>query len=394
MKLISKHFTKRGAAIAGMGLLVTALGCLSYLADIMQVFENHTVQAFLRLNVTLPLWLYLVVGALSFLVLLTPRRTHRGIRGGSLPLATEGSFLTTLELRMHDATQSVDVCLVGKEWVFPLVLATTFARERGITITVLHDAGSPHERYNLLRNLGCRVCPVDINRSRLPFSGVVIDGANVAHGSVLARSIKPSDGAYSMQHVCPHDWYVVRACADMIAKLSSGCDQSDPYTPTIAKVDQAVVIDKLKGVRFYRDAEVSFEDISIKDVRPISMVIEVYKLQQVRRLISYFKRHQWSLFEPAAIKLKNGNESMIVPPVIEEHDGELVIAEGHTRLYAMRENGARSVKALIVRGVDTEPAAKPRSWRSVRVRTDKRFIDNPDFARRIETAMHQGAWSE
>ncbi|HEY6803602.1 MAG TPA: hypothetical protein VI306_08490 [Pyrinomonadaceae bacterium] len=86
-------------------------------------------------------------------------------------------------------------------------------------------------------------------------------------------------------------------------------------------VKEEDLISKLKNVRFYGSASIKFEDVKVDEVYPVSHHVVSFKLIQIKELIGIYKEKGWALFHPCAIKLKNGKESIVIPPVLEEHDG-------------------------------------------------------------------------
>lgn len=183
------------------------------------------------------------------------------------------------------------------------------------------------------------------------------------------------------------------SCSYLLDAYGLNREATDYYTPTIVEASDEELISRLRNVKFYRNSQISIEDVKIEDVNPVSSFVVRYKLNHAYKLIQLYEEKDWKLFRPSGIKLANGNISLIVPPVIEEHDGHLYVYEGHSRLYMLKEMGHKKVKAVVVRKVSAELPMKPTTWRKVKIVDEKIELRNVQLARYIETTVHSEVWS-
>ena len=142
----------------------------------------------------------------------------------------------------------------------------------------------------------------------------------------------------------------------------------------------------------YFDAEFEYEQVSPTDIQPQKQLIRRFKHNQIRLLRRVYKARKWPYYEPSQVLLAGGGFSFVTPPVIEEHGGKLIIAEGHTRIYESISQRDASISVLVARNVNVPLPSDPANWDSV-VTTDA-DVDSgasPErlqFTRRIESAAH------
>ena len=136
------------------------------------------------------------------------------------------------------------------------------------------------------------------------------------------------------------------------------------------------------------------EDVTLKDSFSISLAARTYRFRQVDLMHEIFIQNKLELFDCAAVDFSNGTSSVITPPVAEIHNGRTVFIEGNTRALHSHCAGRKTMKALVVRGVNTSLPAKeiplgdvflchlklPAAWRQLSW--------NYKAFRNIEAAMH------
>ena len=307
-----------------------------------------------------------------------------------------GEMLCLLQKGLENSTVEVWICLIDKSWFFTLIPSIAMCRSRGIAVTAFVESSNLRRRYRLLKLLGGQVIPVEVSNGHYFFSGVVIDPHDSHHGTAIALSVKPELGSFAQAYECPHDYYAIKSFASLMNKMlgNKGADSKHQYIPEFHKIGESGIYEKLKKVRFYKEATFSFEEINIDNVRPISASVQTVKIRQANALINLYEKNGWRLFEPAAIRLSNNDDSLLVPPVVEVHDGELVIAEGHSRLYALMKKGHRKAYVIVVRGVSEKPAQDPINWKKVDERLEKKDIISAGLARHIETTAHIDVWAD
>lgn len=346
----------------------------------------------------IPVWAVALTGFLLSVVALWKVRSANREPSLSAPerMPSEGEFLHAMVSGFEQAKQQIVICLVDRGWVFTLAFTTAMCRSRGVNILVVVDAANFHQRYHLLECMGCTVVGVSVPYNAHPFRGMLVDPEDPHSGVGLALSGKPSEGVFAVKYFAPHDLYVLRAAAQSVRRALSeeraGPTLTPRFTPSIQRVSTDELLSRLAGIPAYREAEITFEEISISSTRPTSKVVVKAKLRQANRLIDTFISSNYRLFDPVGISLSNGRVSHLVPPVVEERDGHLQVAEGHSRLYALRKRGIQRVCAVVVRGVILPPPSPKQNWRSVAVTADRASRGKSEYARHIESHTHLDVW--
>lgn len=305
---------------------------------------------------------------------------------------TVGQFYERVQEQITAAKEEILVVGLEKDWVFPLVVSVAIARARDVSVTVVYFEEF-HERYNLLKLLGCVVKRVEINSEQQRMAGVFTDSNQILTCRATVRTGRPSEAIFGRYYFSSLDFAIIRSTAAHLRQEYGATLEPDAYRPQIVEVPDEDLIERLRNVRFYERAQIQIKNISISDTRPVSSFVVRYKLNQVLEVIRLYEDNGWALFRPAGILLENGMTSLIVPPIVEEHDGQLYVAEGHSRLYALAQRGQETARVVIVRDVSADLPMQPTRWRNVIVGEEKNEKRDPQLARYIETATHVGIWS-
>lgn len=391
---------KISAIVAGVALV---LGLIVDLIGIVDTLSNRNSLLIRLLRYPLPLWavFLLVLGLASALVLAlfgSGRTTTSKDRGWIL---SKGAFYWKLQVMLVNARKRVLIVGLEKEWIFPLVISIVVARAREVTIDVIYYS-SYHERYHLLELLGCSIYHVDPEMTRLPIEGALVDPNQILFCCAALHNPREKENVYAKYYFGSADHYVIRSTyqqsSDMIEQASkhseASTDNEPKFVPEVVPIDEQELLARMRNVRFYGSATIRFEDVEVQEVYPVTDHVLRFKISQIKHLFRIYKEKGWELFHPCAVTLQNGKKSIIIPPVIEEHGGRLYIAEGHSRFYVLRELGIKRVKAIVVRGVTQQLPRNPTKWRSVRVVDQQYEYGVLEFARHIETTVHQNVWGE
>jgi len=309
-------------------------------------------------------------------------------------ILTEGQFLERFHIFLVSARDCIRVVGLTKDWIFPLVLSVFAARRRGVKIEVMCIDGT-HERYRLLEYLGCTVHRV----ASVPVSGVLSDAGDILHSRVAMECPRRQrENIFGRYYYGSLDWHAINSVDTRFSAAIPTTDRAlavgDAYVPDLVEVQDDLLVERLSRVRAYDGSKIALEDVAIGTLFPVSTQVLKYKLLQVEHLLHMYQSRGWSLFRSCGIELKNGEISLLVPPVIEEHDGKLCIAEGHTRLYRLRQKGVTTVRVAVVRSVAQRLPMPPGKWSDVEVTDDKTERRDAQFARYIETTTHKNIWLE
>lgn len=397
--IFRKLHTVKGK-IAGFGVFLFLVYTIGFIADLCQLSSNHAISVFFTwfTNIEIPLWLIFITIFVAFIFFIAKPTKPEKQSSEPISLLSEEQFMWHLQQAFNDAQQESIFCFLGKDWVFTLFLTTVMARIRGVRITVIYDSSVIHERYNLLNLIGCRMVPCTVPGTAPPFVGALFDPDDSERGLMLTYSIKPKDGVFARRHACPHDHYSVVAGRTIVNELvkvaGDPAVEYDDFTPEIISVKTEDIVELIRKGRYYRDADIAVEDIEIEKTRPIARMVERVKVRQAKKVLQFYERKKWPPFEPASVKLANGKESFIIPPVFEENiDGTLTVVEGHSRIFILRNFGRKKVKGVVVRGVEAETPDSPGDWAEVDIRDQKQPVGRADLARRIDSDTHRGIWA-
>lgn len=385
-----------------LGTVALIVGLIADMDGMLEVFRK--IASAKIMNYPVPLWslLLLLVGLILVAVLIVARmRKDKPNEDASLIL-NRGQFYGRLQEMLVNARKRVLIIGLEKEWIFPLVISIFVARDKDVTIDVINYS-TYHERYRLLELLGCNVYHADREKLKLPIEGVLADPKQILFCCAALHNPREKENIYGKYYYGSLDHFAIRStyeqsCAivECASKSSDGNETLNEaqqnFAPEMVPVKEEELISRMKSIRFYGSASIKFEDVLVDDVYPVSNYVVKFKLVQILELMRIYKEKGWELFHPCAIKLKNGNESIVIPPVIEEHDGKLYIAEGHSRFYILRQKGMKTVKAIVVRGVVKDLPLKPTTWKKVEVVDEKHEHRTLELARHIETTVHQNVW--
>ena len=76
------------------------------------------------------------------------------------------------------------------------------------------------------------------------------------------------------------------------------------------------------------------------------------------------------LFRPVVVRVGHLTR-LVVPPVVEEHEGQLVLVDGTHRVWLARYKALPNIEIVVVRGVELPLPSKLVSWERITQRDDK-----------------------
>lgn len=241
------------------------------------------------------------------------------------------------------------------DWVYNLFPTLLNWRVNHTNIKLLlknNTDDTEHGSYRLrfLKSMGVEVVNVD----EIPFRGYIFNGNNKEKCSALIFNPNlKEDSLYHTKHYYgDEDSNVIRILRDNIISL---------FSPTIKKtsieikrVEKEDVFRLLRSVKQYSSNKIDIymKEVEINNILFLSKYVRGFKYRQISHLFDIFKESNIPFFEPAKLKLLNKKTTIITPPVLEKIGDSFFVIEGNTRLtYAFR-NGIKSLKCIIVEGVD------------------------------------------
>ncbi|WP_186378793.1 patatin-like phospholipase family protein [Sphingobium sp. B2] len=236
--------------------------------------------------------------------------------------------------------------------IFPALLASA---RRGLVLRYFCDPTADAEeikRRTTLRRLGFDV----IELSELPFTGLFTDADHEFAVSAVS-SVEGRVGIDFPYEVGETRLYTTATDAGVMSVLrrATGHDSLAAKVRDTSIRLQTVptehLFDLLRRVPQYEKATFELIDLQLDDkLQSMQAEVKEFKLLQIADLAEQFRSEGVALFAPMFAILRDGSESLITPPVVEEVGESLVLIEGHSRAYYCMRLGVPSMKAVRVRG--------------------------------------------
>jgi predicted acylesterase/phospholipase RssA len=308
---------------------------------------------------------------------------------------------------LADCTQSFWISDRDSYWLYFIFPALLQAAKRKIKLhfvtSKIDDSDEAHRRHELYRRGLLTRLGVQIHcTERLHFSGFLVDpdtdsmlvaissqlgrvGRDYKYGEELVKVYTLGEDAAMVETI----WNSLKAaCGDAAVRTSGDVK--------IRRSDTSALFDKLKGVRQYREAKFDLEYVSLDDdLLVLESGVKEFKFLQIEGLIGAFEAQGVELFYPQEVVFSDGTSSIVTPPVLESSGGDLVVIEGHTRIYYCFKNKIKypKIRAVVVRNVTTALPAKPKKLSEVGLWSGTVSSEKPDarFWRDIEERVHPPA---
>ena len=310
-------------------------------------------------------------------------------------VTNSGALFRKFRMQLAHASDEVIVVNVDQDWVFMLIVTLALARRKDVPVTVLYF-GHEHERYNLLKLLGCKVRRTSPDDDIARMSGIFSDALNPRMAKATMKVTRSSEiDGFSARHYCaPNDFSMICSARKYLEKYVDGDTlKSSGFVPRIVEVSDEEIIEAVKQTPLYKSARVQFEELKIASMIPTSKYVIRFKYEQASDLIDFYQSKDWLLFRPCGIYLANDKVSYMVPPVVEQHGRKQFVVEGHSRLLALRNRGVEKAKVIVVTDVSAKLATSSTKWRTVRLSDEKVEQRDSTLARYIESSTHKGIWS-
>ena len=207
-------------------------------------------------------------------------------------------------------------------------------------------------RRRMLRAMGCNVIETEIStcgyffKKSKHWKGIVFqDGSEEFMGQFYNSSL---------DNLLIKEWIFKLEKKIEDNASASFTSSNDKLSIQLHPVDENEIITRLKREPIYENAQFSFETISLDQLLFLNPYIRALKYKQIDCLFDFYNEKSLSPFSPAAFKFHNGKDSLIGPPVIEEHNNKFYIIEGNTRCVYAYRHGLKSLRVLVVRNVNEE----------------------------------------
>ncbi|SDL21001.1 TIR domain-containing protein [Kriegella aquimaris] len=316
----------------------------------------------------------------------------------------EGELLARIVEILSSAQKKVVFVLTKDErhFLFDTIISVLYARIRGVEIQVHYYPITENYKTSysieLFRQLGCNVKeyeegiePENVIYLGDPelndFSRLIIKQQRYSRKNILGYFYK----GVSHSHI-------IHSIYEKIEDIK----EIDAYTPKIVEIGEGKLAEIMNEVPLYlqNNCKFSMEKVLVSETYPLSTnLIREHKINQIDLLNKLYSKFDFELYQLTAIVLKNGEQHLIVPPVLEVHDNKYIIAEGHTRLFLQQSNN-EGVWCIVIRGMKTAPISPTTTWSKVEIApmgAIRNFKPNQDYMsrlRKIEKYLHKGHWYE
>lgn len=162
----------------------------------------------------------------------------------------------------------------------------------------------------------------------------------------------------------------------------------------IARIGNDRIVECLKKVSQYSNAEFEFLRIKVEDLKFMNAQIRLSKYRQINKVFNLYKQMGIDLLENAELVFSDGTKSVICPIVLEKREGDYVIMEGKTRVVYAYNHGITEVPVVVVHNVQVAlPYNIEEPMKTIQqvMMTDNKKISSEqykDLYRHIEEAFH------
>ena len=284
---------------------------------------------------------------------------HEDMLNKSVEMRTQISLISLNE--EHDL-KSIYVVAPNTIWareLFPLIVGWF---NEGIHIEV-YCKGSPVKsqddedaRKRMLRYLGCELYEVQYD---LPVIGYFVERRNDKWEAVIS-SENSEKGRY--YHLAVDKPLLTATLQSIKANVpSTGVPYNLPGHTSISllQVPDNIIISKIMTEPLYHGASISYERVKLSNVCFLTKYVLNYKYINIELMYQLYKDANLDPFCAATIVMGQ-KDSLVGPPVLEEHNGKLFVIEGNTRCFYSLRNREDEIVAIVVRNVSTPLPASGR----------------------------------
>ena len=267
------------------------------------------------------------------------------------------SMVSYLSLEKHD---EICICCENTYWSWSLFLSVVKWIQENTKIYVFtcnriqpkHEA-EEKSRNRMLKAMGCILCEVEA----LPMYGFFFSDNNIWSGITYQKDDKGFNGAFFKNHIFDP------IISELLTKLKQENNLlfGNNILPKIGfrQISEGEIINMLKNEVIYESADLSYEDVELSKLYLMNPFIRALKYKQISLLFDVYGSNQIDRFGSAAFVFNNGKDSIIGPPLVEEHNGKLYVIEGNTRCTYAYRHGMKSLRMVVARKVNKPLPCNP-----------------------------------
>jgi len=281
-----------------------------------------------------------------------------------------------------------------RKMVFELFICILFAKLRNVQIEVhyfpvIEEHKNPFS-IEMFRQLGCSVKEYSVGKAPNGISFIADPDDDTFSKLIIKEDDPDTKGVYAYCYEGYEHNVFIKSFSNFMERLPN-----EKFPLKLVKITKKEILKRMESVKIYKEKDAKFDLIEVhpKITFPQSdNKLREYKLKQIELLEQIYKNNDFRLYEPTAVILKNKVKHLILPPVLENLNEKLHIAEGHTRLYnnLSRDN---KIHCIIVNNLPEELKLETTSWEQLEFTNDTTSKKHPDEnARYIERDTHRGTW--
>lgn len=308
------------------------------------------------------------------------------------------SMVSYLSIENHE---EICVCCENTYWCWSLFLSVVkWIQEKTKVYVFANKYIQPKyeieekSRRRMLKAMGCVLREVD----NLPLCGFFFSDNGIWSGITYQIIDKAFSGTYFKNRLLDP---IIR---ELLTKLKTDNNVFDNAKTNSAKktkisikaVEEGEILSKLRDENIYATANLSFEDVELSNLHFMNPLIRALKYKQISQLFDAYGSNLIDKFGSAAFVFDNGKESLIGPPLVEEHNNKFYVIEGNTRCTYAYRHGLTKLKMVVARNVDKQLPCRQDETTNIEqiIITDKKIkgaerYDEFDYSlfRHIEKAL-------
>lgn len=118
----------------------------------------------------------------------------------------------------------------------------------------------------------------------------------------------------------------------------------------IKTIQDVKLFNLLQNEQTYKSSSLSFQTVDLDKILFLNPYIRALKYKQIQSLFELYG-DRIAQFGAATLTFPNGKDSVIGPPLVEEHNGKFYLIEGNTRCVYAYRHGIKKLKMVVAKGV-------------------------------------------
>lgn len=264
------------------------------------------------------------------------------------------SMVSYLSLEKH---AEICVCCENTYWCWSLFLSVVKWIQDKTKVVIFTNKeisskfkAEEESRRRMLVAMGSVFREVD----NLPINGFFFLDNKIWSGITFKKEDQTFNGTYFKNRILDP---IISELLDKLKRDNNITVNSKSNTTakiSIRPVQESEIIGKLRNEAIYATADLSFEEVKLSELCFMNPLIRALKYKQISLLFDAYGSKQIDQFGSAAFVFNNGKESLIGPPLVEEHNGKKYVIEGNTRCSYAYRHGMNTLRMVVARNVSKQ----------------------------------------